>query len=193
MPPPLPPAAPGASYLPADHPLSRQATALRDELLAAAAALIEEQHGPESAELAGFQQQLASFLGGTVPLRVYRGGPEGMAGGAGFGGIIIRDTSLARSTAQAVHTVGHELGHILCRHHDEAEHEAQSTTAATRSWALCAAGFAAWGVGGMPGPLRVANGLVRAVASGRIIREASGKCEQHSACPAAGTASAPLP
>ncbi|KAI3434418.1 hypothetical protein D9Q98_002496 [Chlorella vulgaris] len=99
----------GAAYLPADHPLTREAERLRDIHLAAMEALVVEQHGADSAVAAAFRANVRSR---PIPIRVYKCGSPRMYGFTDGNCIAIRDTEATPHK----HIIPHELAHVVLRH-----------------------------------------------------------------------------
>ncbi|KAI3434423.1 hypothetical protein D9Q98_002501 [Chlorella vulgaris] len=99
-----------AAYLPANHPLTREAERLRDILLLAMEALIVEQHGANSAVAAAFRAKARSR---PIPIRVFSCAAGPVAGFTdGFNSIAICDTEAMPHSA----TIPHELAHVVLRH-----------------------------------------------------------------------------
>lgn len=100
----------GAKSYPPDHPKTLAAEAVQDKLLAAAAALVEETHGADSAVARRFQQQLPGFA--AAPVRVFSCKDADVDGFCLLSGFAVWDKT-------DVFTLAHELAHLLLRHPTE--------------------------------------------------------------------------
>ncbi|KAL4420570.1 hypothetical protein ABPG75_010226 [Micractinium tetrahymenae] len=100
-----------AEFYPPDHPLTKNAEALRDEFLEAVQILVEEQEGPDSPAAQRLQQRLAAV---RPPVCVFRSTKAYVSGRQGDGGIIVSD-----NMNKMEDTMAHEVAHFVFQHGSE--------------------------------------------------------------------------